>query len=159
MYGIDVISVLNKAIDSNEKNKKAIANGETELYVDVTVKINKTIGTRVEEYRLNSEGTYDMNNKFKSSIYEFKAGNTYTLSANQAMFETLIISKMGFTDDQNGISYNGNDTSERVPRGNSGYDIIYYPAAEFRRATFVCKEVKYSKETGKVVGMTFEQYK
>lgn len=163
MYGVDIISVLNKAIDSNTRNNASIDNENKEYYVNIKIKIKKDIGERVEKYEKKANGEYELkSNTMKVGKSVFKANREYSLSndENKKMFLDLLVNKMEWTDNETGETYNGKDTSiSTYTSGCTSYTITYYPAAEFKRATFVCKGVEYSKKNGKVISMTFEQYK
>ena len=89
----------------------------------------------------------------------FRAGRTYDLTTNQDMIQSLLINIMSWTD-QDGVTFNNKDTSVSTYTENcNAYTVTYYPASEFKRATFSCTKVEHEPKTGRVSEMTFEQFK
>lgn len=152
MYGVDVITVINKAIDNNKRY--GIENdSQDEYYVDIALVLKNDLQTIVEYYAINDD-------KIKSeslSAKSLKKDTTYKLSHNNSKIIDVIINANSGKDDDD-LSYdNAKKASNKIKLSEGGYKIIYYPAAEFKRRTFNCTSVKYNKY-GRVCLMTFEEY-
>ncbi len=168
MYGSDVISVLNKAIDNNTKYQSRITNGETNLRINVSVIIHKDIGLREEFYIQKSSGSgFELDRQTLQKV--FKEGNTYSLYNDDGtrkdydrLQNVLInIRSIASEDDPTVSIANARDSGIRTNLPDVGgreyYKITYYPQAEFKRATYKCTNMSYDNVTGRLNSMTFEQ--
>ena len=73
MYGSDVISVINKAVDNNTRYD-IVKEPTNEYYMDISVKLKEPLYMRIDTYTRNSNGTYDKEGTRTKTI--FKAGST-----------------------------------------------------------------------------------
>lgn len=158
MYGTDVISILNLAISNNKLNN--VENRpNNELYVDVSFKLNKdsirdtvylyTYNTKTNKYDVKEVGT-SKNSKYGAEDFEFKKGNTYSLSNNLEPIDAFVQSSDDQTEQKN-ITSTDNDENTVLE-----YTVTYKGIADFKRKTFKCSEVKYDS-SGRVKSIKFEQ--
>ena len=156
MYGSDVISVINKAVDNNTRYD--IVNEPTnEYYMDISVKL-------IDTYTRNSNGTYDKEGTRTKTI--FKAGSTrqdlksFQIS-NAEEYENIrkyIIEGVNMTDEEGNTVVQSKNPMPEYNSNKSKYTITYYPVTEFKRLTFRCSKANYDKATGRIKYMEFTQY-
>ena len=140
MYGTDVITVLNKAIDNNEKYKD-----DDSYFIDIKIILKDDVSEVVTKY------TWD---KTKGKYTSTDTSNNVVLTAGKyTLFDNIeSIKKILNT----GIKTNLNETIDN----HKSYQISDTGFTEFKRMIFKCN----SKETqrndiGKICYMEFEQYK
>ena len=146
MYGADVISVLNKAIDNNTKfNVNA---GDSSGYsVDVVIKFNSNLEKRVEHYKKNASGIgYEKERADTENIIFTPIASGYSLKNNLSQLKTNLIDPLAAGEGNSVSTYTAGCTS---------YTVTYYPAAEFKRKIFQCEKIDYSNSTGRVSKITF----
>lgn len=155
MYGADIKSVLNKAIDNNVRNK-VDNEPDNGYYVDVVIYFKNDLQTRVETYEKTDIGTgYEV--KTNTENIAFRKNTAYSLRENKDKIKAILIDAGSWnveTDDDK--VYNNQDSSvSTYTIGCKTYTVTYYPAAEFKRRIFYCSGVEYHKDTGRVGKMTF----
>lgn len=159
MYGTDVISILNFAIDNNRKNNVTI--GE-DCYVDVSFKLTKdSIQDRVYLYTLNRvtsiyekddiTGTIEAT-KYGAIEQQFLQGREYRLSANFDGIKAFLMTAE--REEETKTIQEKIEGTEIV----SKYSIRYSGIADFKRKTFKCSGVELGPD-GRVNSMIFEQIK
>lgn len=155
MYGADVISVLNKAIDNN-RAYDVETDYEGPYYMDIVFVLKNNLETRVETFTLNSTGVGYDRTKTDNVDTVFEANKEYSLKNDGEKIKTLIIDGLSWTDEDDKI-YNNQDSSvSTYTPGCKTYTVTYYPAAEFKRRVFYCQGVKYDEGgTGRITQMTF----
>lgn len=164
MYGSDVISVMNRAINNNK-----IYDADTpadEYYVDIIFSLhpdNGFVGNSEYTFVLNEmTGTYtssktnSTNTGYGASNMTFEAGHTYSLSS--------------LWDPENGadpitgflLTAGQNEETKTILEKRAGsvtkYKIEYSGIAGFKRRAFKCSRVEYDG-TGKVSAMYFDELK
>ena len=147
LRGADVVSVINKAMDSNEKYG-------TEYYVNVTFKLKN--GNIRDEIRLHE--SQNVNGKWQireDTIYGavvFENEIEYSIKDNRQDIENLI-NKIGDTTlycDKNGNTskgqkyYKENDVDKIYDREGNKYYTINSAFVEFKRKTFYCEKMEYT---------------
>ena len=133
MYGTDIISVLNLALDNNKKYN--VKSGE-EYYVDISFKLNSDLSNITELYELNtSTGVYKKSITEERKIIE--GNKTYIISRLADKEQTTEI-----------IEQNGAILKKYTIKSNFIYDL--------KRKTFTCKNVEIDS-IGRVKSMSFEQ--
>lgn len=160
MYGADVISVINKAIDNNEKYD--VENDTTnDYYVDIAVTLKKPLYILIETYTYNkNEGGYDKIKPEQRKIYSKISGSKSTISSftlakdKESIIENILINEKS-VEDEEGKSYDQASTAV-TEYTSTGYTVTTYPATEFKRRIFYCTGVEYSK-VGRVCKMTFTE--
>lgn len=151
MYGTDVITVLNKAIDNN----KRYAEDDESMFIDISFELIDDVSAVTTKY------TWDkINKRYKSSTqkstatgnnkytYSFKAGNSYSISNN-------------LQDIKNFLATSKDATSIKAPKNpglEESYTITYTGFSDFKRMIFTCTEVK-KNDVGKICYMKFKQFK
>lgn len=147
MYGTDVLSVLNKAIDNNSRNNVQ-AGDNSEYSVNIIFRLKNDLQTTVEEF--NSYG--DKIRKYDLSGKALLENRNYSLSNDIIQIENVLINAEKFVY---GDEYFSNSASQVRVNTVNGYKIIYYPAASFKRRYFYCNNVKYDDNTGRIKEMQF----
>lgn len=152
MYGADVISVLNKAIDNNTRNK--VTAGDNSGYsVNVVITLKNNLQAREEYYKSN--GDKDGDDKILPGA-SLKRNIPYSLKSNKTLLENALINAIGGADEE-GIMYDNAKGTIRENLNNGRYKLIYYPAAEFKRRVFYCSKIDYDTNTGRVKEMQFQE--
>ncbi len=159
MYGMDVISVLNKAIDNNKRNNCEF-DGSNEFNVNITINLKEQFENLVETY------TY---NRANQEYEKTRTQNQYTMNKttyninNQADYDIInkiLIKGENYQDSSGNIQQNSGTVDEsKLPGftwGQNTYKITYYAKADFKRRTFKCTKVEYHN-SGRVKNMIFEQ--
>ncbi len=107
MYGIDVISALNKAIDNNKRNK-CEDDSSSEYYVDIEIKLKEDFGDYIEIYTFKpEERRYEKTGDRKPSYNVSMDGNTeYTLSENGNLLKNVLINGTDYEDKDGNVHEN-----------------------------------------------------
>lgn len=141
MYGTEVITVINKAIDYNKKLKPIDA--EDDIKITIDLKENFYATERTDTTWPN--GRTDYGDEVTIGETSLERGN-YTV---------------GYNAPSNLISFfkqNPEDSSDTT-NYRTKVETVYYHSAltNFRRAIFKCTNVDYNQTTGRIDSMTFEQ--
>lgn len=162
MYGTDVITVLNKAIDFNTQNEWYSYQG---YQIDVTFRLETTVENYIVPYKLN-EKTHKMEQGKKQS-----AGKTdkYTLIGDGKKIYSILnnsdynqIEKFLKTQtEKSEIRRNAKKEKYKDRDGNiveyeTYYEIYYNGFSDFKRKIFRCTNVEYNN-LGKISKMEFEE--
>ena len=167
LHGTDVITVVNKAIEHN--NRMDVSESEKPYYINVIIKTKEDFSTSVtyvDKSQLGNEEPIEFTNL--NSYVKEKIGSYYTLkqsnekgyslgewqSSTDLEMDKNIVGF--FSSSANNITINGN------PNEDSEKNKIYYVytgLTNFKRAIFKCSNIKYSDVTGRVNEMEFEQIK
>lgn len=152
MYGTDVISVLNFAINNNKMYNVKFGDS---YYVDINFRLTKdSIQDRVYQYVLNEEtATYTSSYSTENTGYGisnqiFEVNHTYSLSANLEPITAFLL-----TAEQNEETKIIDETKGATV---IKYRVRYSGIADFKRKTFKCSKVEYDNE-GRVSALYFEQ--
>ncbi len=156
MYGTDVISALNLAIDNNTRYNVSI--GE-EYYVDVSFKLLSSDSiNNVKILHKFKDGMFTTKQISSTKDYDFEGGEVYSLSTDEHALRVFLqdADKPGETK----TYVNQLDTSDPnfSSSDNSSYIIEYSGSADFKRKTFKCSEISYDTN-GRVVSISFVQVK
>lgn len=145
MYGTDIISVLNLALDNNKKYN--VKSGE-EYYVDISFKLNSDLSNITELYELNtSTGVYKKSITEERKIIE--GNKTYIISRDKQYIEENIISRLADKEQTTEIiEQDGTILKKYAIKSNFIYDL--------KRKTFTCKNVEIDS-IGRIKSMSFEQ--
>ena len=175
MYGTDVVTVINKAIDNNKKYKNTFTGvmkkDDSFYYIDVEVKllptssivayaevytqVNMNIGTGTEHKYV------DMQRIDSGTLAGHKLGVVFEKGAKFYILEDL------------GDSVKTNKTVEeffdkfetiKIPNMDGkldefNYTIVYSGFADFKRKYFTCETIEYNAETGRVNRLVFKEIK
>ncbi len=159
MYGTDIITVVNKAIDHN-KNIEAITTDPYYINIRLTVKNDfETTGKRIDNSKeINDRDREkdmtarqlrrDLGSSFRISTSDLEEGREYSLGDWD--YDTLDMKEdiLSFFDQT--------DKDDIISQDNYTY-YIYSALTNFKKATFKCTNVEYNEETGRINEMTFEQ--
>lgn len=153
MYGTDVISILNLAINNNQIYKVNV--GE-DFYVDVSFELTQdSVKDRVYNYTLNeATATYtkttgtNVNIGYGPSNQTFEKGHKYSLSTHLDSITAFLL-----TAEQN---EEVKTIDEQIGKTVIRYNIRYSGIADFKRKTFKCSDVEYGLE-GRVCALHFKQ--
>lgn len=135
MYGSDVITVMNKAIDNNTKENTVYGDG---YYVNIGFRLKKDIESSIEEkYKRVNGSYYDLVSTTGGGTEFFASDSSYyDLHNNESKILTNII----------------NETRAAEPiysADRNSYTINRYSGAEFKRRAFRCVKVDYYNTTRK----------
>lgn len=162
MFGIDVITVVNKAIDHNKTIKATEADP---YYINIKIKVNQTFETIVLEVDNTKIGSNQKNltgtqittqiknilgNPSNSYNAYLNAGTLYELGTWQGNGENFIM-------DNNFMQFFAGDTTDKTKTTSDKKKtyIMYSALTNFKTSIFKCKDVEY--KDGRVISMTFEQ--
>ena len=160
MYGIDVITVVNKAINHN----KTIGAEVTDpYYINIIIKPNQTFETIVKKIDNSkptiTEETVDViTNEIKqklgnpsNSYGAYLSKNViYNLGTWQNNGQTFIMNN-------NFLDFFSGDTVDKTAKDGQITYIMSSALTNFKTAIFKCENVEYNEETGRVASMTFKQ--
>ena len=153
MYGTDVISVLNKAVDNNHDIEN---DSSSEYYVDIAFRLKREVSETVETYTLNQNtGEYSMETQNTPMTQIFTSDVNYALSTNfEKIKNCILINKKSIVEHKT-ISWIGDREKK--------YTLTYKAFDEFKRRAFQCididgdgKNVTYNR-IGRVCKLEFEE--
>lgn len=158
MYGTDVITVLNKARDNNEKYKD-----DDSYFIDIAFKLKDDVNVVTTKYTWNGKRFEASTQRIKATgnnkyQYDFVKNETYSLGneENAKMIENFLNTSTDGTEikDESHIANMNN------PQKGEYYTITYTGFSDFKRMIFKCnsEKTKYN-EVGKICYMEFEQVK
>lgn len=150
MYGTDVITVVNKAIDHNKRTQT----DEEEYHINIILTVHDTFETTKQTITTKADGTVEEGAKEKITSTEIlKEGKTYKLLKGTEENATLNEEVVKF--------FNNTPTEDNIDEEKVGSTIVvkktYSALTNFKRAIFSCTDVEYDENTGRVNSMTFEQ--
>lgn len=152
MYGTDVITVVNKAINYNGKLDNSQKNEAITIKVEVTENFAATKQI-IEEYADNTVKKGDVTEIGEYSLYAKNGSKTVTVDFDTKYSDDVV----KFFQKQE-----TEDSIEIIKSTKDGYvkkQITYSALANFKRAIFTCKECKDTNSDGRIDYMKFEQYK
>lgn len=143
MYGTDIITVVNKAIDYNTK----LDTDETNYFINIKLELNEDFDTVERKVTESSNGTVTEKTQTKTEkslgkgIYELSRGRN------------------GSEMDQNVLNFFSQPQEDSFSQTTEGRSIIktytYSAITNFKRAIFKCTDVTYKE--GRIKSMTFSQ--
>jgi len=162
MFGIDVITVTNKAINHNE----TIAATETEpYYINIKIKTNQTFETIVME--TDNTKIYGEQKRLKGANITTNIKNLLGNPSNNygAYLDAGVLYELGvwqnngesFIMNNNFVQFFEGDTIDKTvttPDKKKTYT-MYSALTNFKIAVFECSEIEY--EQGRVSSMTFSE--
>ena len=143
MYGVDVISVVNKAINYNN----SLDIDDKNYFINITLVLTHNYYSTVQTITTKADGTIEdkTNNDLSKGHLE---ANTYNLCTNSNSGETEMDAKILNFFDQPVDSY--------VYEEKNNQKIYRYSAlTNFKKAVFKCTDLTYSD--GRVKSMTFTE--
>lgn len=147
IYGAEIITILNKAIENNEKYG-ITADTTDPYYIDVVITISTDVKGFTKKYVRDKHGVL----KDESTIYSdapiLKANTSYRLSNFSDFTKLNNLTKVGPID--------VNETK----RGNEFiYTEEYSAEKEFRLRYFKCTGIEYDEFSGRINCIKFEEWK
>ena len=139
MYGSDVISAINNAIDNNERYKNSGP------FVNIKFILKSDIQT-VERY-YNSDRSFK-EEKLLGNV-SFTANKEYSIKNDKDLIKATII------DALSDISSSGQASEIRVELQNGKYKLIQHAVAVFKRRIFKCNNIIYDNNSGRICEMEF----
>lgn len=144
MYGTDVITVVNKAIDYNQR----LGVDDEDYKINIILDLSQDFDTTKKKITQNADGTKTEGSHIKFMDGCLKAGIHQLFEGPEKMSESVI----------NFFALDPNDSSNTEKVGTTIVTTYTYSAiTNFKRATFKCENVSYSPITGRVNSMTFKQ--
>jgi len=157
MYGTDVITLVNKAIDNNIKVDR---DEMRPYYVDVTLTIDNDYQTMRKVDTLNTttgKREYGSASAVGGAV-EFRGGYKYTL---RSITDTS--SQDNFRMDPKFVQFFAADVHDSIDETESGgiLSITYTFSAltQFKRSTFTCEEMEYDQENGRIKHIRIKERK
>ena len=157
MYGTDIITVVNKAI---EHNKKIGEIKEDPYYINIII-------TTKEDFKTTGlETIYDTK---KKKIVESKEMNNADIKEKAKLSEDIQIElnkdtyELGTTNmNEKMLKFFTKNSMKDISIGENKVDHvvtynIYSAITNFKRAIYECKDVDYNEKTGRIEEMRFEQ--
>lgn len=147
LYGTDLVSVLNKAMDNNEKY--GVKYGD-DMYINIAFTINENIDGEESVYRIYSSGENAGKkiNVSSKTLENILPKGTYYL-ANSAVTINNFLEK-----------FYGTKIQSKIKKDNSGKYIEYTETiaggSEFKAKVFKCTQVEYD-DTGRIKYMEFKE--
>lgn len=165
MYGADVLSVINKAIDNN-KSYGVENETNSPYYIDIGIKLADDLEYRKVFYkRVGGEGTFEYTeNRTEKTTTPLKKNVVYSLSnnSNKDIIIKMLVNYENYTYREGGRNItviNGKDT---LATGQNSflaeYYVEYFPHSEFKRRYFKCESVEYNT-SGRIKKMLFTEIK
>lgn len=142
LYGTDLISVLNKAIDNNENY--SVKPGER-MYVDVKFKLINDVNETIKIYNVYLSGEItNVETNFKSGI--LKSDTIYSLSANKVTIDKFF------------SEFYGSKKKVKTTKDSQGrytqYEETIVEGSEFKTRIFKCEQTDYDDE-GRIKSLYF----
>jgi len=156
MYGTEIMSLVNKAIDYNDSLKYA----DKDLAINIEIEINQDfVATKqkVREYSNGSQKHYDSIKIGEWSLLA-KTGNETTIKVNYETNKKII---SFFSDqpieDEFRVIGTGNESVYGINLEYIEKEVTYSALTNFKRAIFKCKSDSIEYENGRIKKMCFEQ--
>lgn len=152
MYGTDVITVINKAINYNGK----LDNSQKNEAIKIQVAINEDFAATkqiIEEYADNTVKKGEITEIPGFSLYAKNGSTTVTIDFDTKYSDDVV----KFFQKQE-----KEDSVKILEEKKDGYikkEIIYSALTNFKRAIFTCTDCKDGNGDGRIDYMKFEQYR
>ena len=147
MYGTDVITVVNKAIDYNKK----LNTNQENYFIDIVLTINTACNAserKVIQYASGKEEERTTpiisQNSLQEGTYKLKTGTGTGTGINEDLINFF---SQPVEDTVNTVTYR-----DRIEKTYN-----YSALTNFKVSIFTCTEVSYSGQTGRINSMTFVQ--
>lgn len=146
MYGTDVITVVNKAIDYNQR----LGVDDEDYFIDIVLDLRGASFNNIRTVTWEKNGVKKDEKNYTdiglgNDVYQLKNGTGTGTGVNEKLKE--FFSQPANNDVQSVVNEDGTTTTTYTYSGLSA----------FKRATFTCESVSYSSITGRVNSMTFKQ--
>ncbi len=146
MYGTDVITVVNKAIDYNQR----LGINDEEYFINIVLDLrgasfntSRTVTWEKNGVKKDEKNYTDIG--LGNDVYQLKTGTGTGTGVNETL--KTFFSQTASDDVQSVINPDGTKTTTYTYSGLNA----------FKRATFTCENVSYSPITGRIDSMTFKQ--
>ncbi len=148
LYGTDVISVVNRAIEYNSN----LDTDESEYFINITLILTSSFDTTIQKFIRNANGTLIKEEPEKIVTNKSLPSGTYNLRKKMLSNGTEMEEKI--------VNFFNQDKEDTYDVDNSNNQIIetytYSAITTFKNAIFECKGVSYDNN-GRIISMTFEQ--
>lgn len=147
IYGTDVITVVNKAIDYNS----SLDTDEAEYFINITLIITSDFDTTTQKFIRNANGMLTKEEPLKTISGKSLSKGTYDLKKNRTNSGTQMEEKI-----LNFFKQEKEDTYDKEKKNSNIIETYTYSAiTTFKTAIFKCTDVSY--EDGRIKSMTFSQ--
>lgn len=176
MYGVDVVTVLNKAISNNKKYANSIngrlLKGENNYYIDVQIKLLTSVVSSALQYKEveNSNGLIDTilleNQTIRGKIDGKGLDKSFVLTTLLPAKTTINL----LDENETQVYMNKNietilENFETVKIKLAGtdkfdefnYTIVNSGLTDFKRKFFKCTSIEYNEDTSRVSRLIFEE--
>lgn len=159
MYGTDVITVLNKAIDNNERYAKY----DDSMLIDVVFVLKDTVKNYTVPFKMDDKGKMVMQKISTNSRY--LKDITYNLSSDNKDGYSILdkydmdeIEKFLETQTERSEYIIENSIKKDNNENITYYEMYYTGFSDFKRKIFKCIDVQRN-DVGKICYMKFEEFK
>lgn len=176
MYGVDVVTVINKAINNNKKYANALngkyVKGANNYYIDVQLTLLTSVASYATQYKeaKDSNGLIDTiqleNQEIRGKVNGKGADKTFKLrvwlpaktvinlldeNADQVYMNENLTEILGDFETVK-IKLAGTDKFDEF-----NYTIVNSGLTDFKRKFFECTDIEYNKETSRVSKIVFKE--
>lgn len=146
VYGTDVITVVNKAIDYNRK----LDTDDEEYFINIKLNLKTDFESTTKRVILYSNGIQEEEKPVRQGDISLSRG-TYNIKVREGSVQINEGILKFFGQDT--------DTDPKETKYSDRIETIYTYSAltNFKRAIFKCEKVEYSKSTGRIDEMVFTQ--
>lgn len=152
LYGTDIVSVLNKAVDNNNDITKE---EKDTLFINVKIELISNVVSRETTYKIYADGTQEEDTKYGDKPL-LKANTPYSLDGNNTValkdFLTNFINNSGKISS----TKPGNELINGENKKYQQYTVTSVENSEFKIKVFECVEVGYN-EIGRINYMYFKE--
>ncbi len=150
MYGTDVITVVNKAINHN---KNIATSTEDPYYINVVVKTVEdftTTGKIIDTSYPSDDEKYER---------DLEVSKNFTMQKGDYQLGSFNADKTQFQMYKGIVEFFSSDKEDTVERKGSEIYYTYSALTNFKRAIFKCESMDYNEKTGRINSITFTQIK
>ncbi len=148
MYGTDVITVVNKAINYN----KELDTDEEEYFINIKLNLTTNFETKTQKTTFNGDGTTDEDRPVGQGDISLNSG-TYNIKVREGSTQINQSLLNFFSQDPDPAPVEEKEKNKII------ITYTYSALTNFKRAIFKCEseEIHYNEETGRIDEMVFTQ--
>ena len=160
--GSDIVSLMNRAIDYNERKTGTTSN---EQYQEMTIKIN---GIKPADYRYSDKSLLITKTSYTQDTFKNVLDTATDIEddyekGNKSYISTLVTNIAKVMDERNAeqeikniLNTNDLNTFGKKVDKIQNDTCIYYEYTQFKRVYFDCQKVEYNNQTGRIIYMEFK---
>lgn len=158
LYGTDVITVLNKAINNNIKytDNESVYDIDVVFTLKSDVTSSATIYTPSYDENGNRDGKMDITVQDTGKLYGFQLGVVFPKDTPYSLLSNPDKDKNRINDNIEEL-LSMKETTRIDGENEWEYTIIDTGFKQFKRKLFACTGIEYNAETGRVKKLTFQE--